>query len=101
MRVAAVDDYVAVVEKRKQFFYHVVNRLSRFYHHHDAARLFKRRDELLERIRADDVLAFGASLDEILYLFGRAVEYRNLKAVAFHIHNEVFPHYRKTDKSYV
>ena len=64
MRVAAVDEDVARLKKGDQLLDHVVDRGAGLDHDHDLAGRFQGRDQLLDRVRADDLLPLGSTLDE-------------------------------------
>ena len=99
--VAAVDDYIALVEQRNEAVYHGVDRRARLYHHHDLAGLLERSNKLLKRISADYILSLGSAVDEIRNLLSSSVENGDGEALALHIHNEVLAHYGKADKTYI
>ena len=56
-------------------------------------------DQLLDAVAADDVLALGTGIHESVDLADGTVEYRYLKAVAFHVQDEVLSHHGEADQA--
>ncbi|MPM90394.1 hypothetical protein SDC9_137515 [bioreactor metagenome] len=99
MAVSAVYYDISGFEMRDELFNKIVNGLSGLDHNHDFPRLCKVFTKLFDRICSDYVLAFCAAFDEISDFFRCAVIYRDRKALRFHIHYEVFAHYRESNES--
>ena len=99
-RVAAVDDDVALVEQRDELLDHGIHRTAGLDHDHDLARGGEGLDELLERLRADELFA-GMGGDEFVGDRGGAVVNRDLEAAGFHIENEILAHDGQTNQSEV
>ena len=111
MRVAAVDDDVALVEKGKKFGDDRVDRrvlgierefrsgngVFRLNHQHNFARAFELGNQLFEGVCADELIALGLRFggrEEIVDLASRAVEDRDVKAMIHHVQNEILAHDR-------
>ena len=99
MRVAAVDQNVARLEQRGQLVDHVIDRKPRLDHDHDLPRRLERRDQVHDRMRADDLLPLGSSLDERVDLGGRTIEHGDGESVALHVQDEVFTHHGQADQA--
>jgi hypothetical protein len=85
MRVAAVDQDVARLQKRRDFLDHLVHGRAGLHHHHHLARPLERRDQFIDGMTADDVFALGPASDEIIHAFQRTIENRHGKTVALHV----------------
>ena len=68
-------------------------------HHHDLARPLERRDELLRRVRADELLPLPAAVDELVHLGGGAVEDGDGVAAGLHVEDEVLAHDGEADQA--
>ena len=99
MGIAAVNENIAVVEKRQKLLDHVVYSLSRFDHHKHLARLFQIVNQFLETVAADDVFPGGSAVYEFIHLFRRAVEHGHGEALRLHVHDQVFTHNGKADET--
>ncbi len=93
MRVAAVDYNVTVFEGWQKLFDERVHGRPGLDQNHYLAGLFQVLCKLLDGVAADDVLAFGPAVDEIIDLRNRTIKAGHCKALAFHIEDEVFTHY--------
>ena len=99
MRVAAVDEDIAVVQQRQELFDHVVNGIARFDHHEHLAWFFQIVNQFFKAVAADDVFPGGSAGDKLVHLFGRPVENRHGEAFGLHVHDEIFAHDGKADQT--
>ena len=99
MRVAAVDDDVALFEMRRQMRDHLVDRVAGLDHQHHAARLLQHLHQFLDRVRAHHLRAGGFVGDEVIHLRDGAIKNGYAIAVVVHVQNEVLAHYRETDEA--
>ena len=90
--VAAVDDGITRCQDGQQLRDDLIHRLARANHQHHLARKLQAVGQLLPGMRADKALACTAPLHKMLHHAGPHIVYRHGKAVAFHIHGQVFPH---------
>ena len=97
VRVAAIDDDVALLQVRDHLVDERVNGATGLDHQHHLAGALQVLDEGAHGLAADDVLALGATLDKIIDLARRAVETGNREPLAFGIQDEVLPHHRQPD----
>ena len=99
VRVAAVDDRVALVEQRRELLDHGVDRRAGLDHGHDRARALERLDELLRRAGAGD-RPLGAVLGHELLGLGRgAVVHRDRDVVVGDVAREVGAHHREAGEA--
>src|SRR6185436_5722102 len=96
VRVAAVDDDVVRLEQRRQLAEHLVDRSAGGDHHHDAARAFQRAHQILEALRAGELVA-GVILEERVGPVGLEVPHRDRKAVLLDVEREVSAHRAEAD----
>jgi hypothetical protein len=96
VRVAAVDDDVVRLEQRRQLAEHLVDRGAGGDHHHDAARPFERAHQILEALRAGELVA-GVILEEGVGPVGLEVPHRDRKAVLLDVEREVAAHRAEAD----
>ena len=68
MRVAAVDDDVALFEMRQQGVDHLVDGVACLNHQHHAAGLFQRFHQLWNGVCAHYLRALGFVIDEVVHL---------------------------------
>ena len=101
MRVAAVDQDVALVEVRNDLFDERVDRLARLDHDHQLARPGEALAQFLDTVAADDVLVLGPAIDEVIDLAGGPVETSDGEALALHVKDEVFSHHCQSHQSNV
>ena len=101
VRIAAIDQNVAGLEKRDQLTDQIVHRRAGLDHHHDPPRLVQRGDQLLKAVCADDAFAFRATREEIVDFGYGAVEDSDGVAVVGHVEDEVLAHDGKPDESNV
>ena len=80
---------------------HCVHRRAGLDHAEDLAGLLEVVGELLDRVAADDVLAFRASVDEGVNLFDGAVVARHGEALRLHVHDEVLAHHGEPNQANV
>ena len=99
MRVAAVDDDVAVLQKRQKPVDHAVHGAARLDHNKDLAGLGEALNQLLQAVAADDVFAGGAAIDKVIHLGGGAIEDGHGEALGLHVHDQVFIHNGKADQA--
>ena len=99
IRVAAVDDDVALLQKRRELGKHLVHRAAGANEHHHAARRLKAVHQFLQRIRAHDVAALAPAFDKVAHLVRIAVEHRHAEAVIQHVDDQILTHDRKADHS--
>ena len=92
VRVAGVDDDVALVEQRLQRFDHAVDRRPGLDHDDDAARALEGGDELLQRLGTREVALGGELGQKLLRLGGRPIVDGNRHAAARDVAREVGPH---------
>jgi hypothetical protein len=59
----------------------------------------QRLHELLERVRADDLLALRAAVHEVVDLRGGAVVARDREAAALHVQDQVLAHHGEPDEA--
>ena len=102
MRVAAVNEDVALVQERKQLLDQFIHRLAGLDHHHDLARTGKRFHEILDRLRSDEVFSLSAPVDEsfdnaLFHAGNGSVVNGHGKALAFHVERKVFTHHGQSD----
>ena len=102
MLVPAVDQHVALGDmQRHELVDQLIHRLPRLDHHHDLAGRLDGFDQLFEGVAADEVLALGPAVDEVVHLLGGAIENRDVIAAAFDIEGEVLAHDGETDETEV
>ena len=97
-RVAAVDDDVAGFEARKELLDEFVHGLTSFDHDHDAAGFLEEADHFLNRMRADDMGAFGFFGDKFVHFGDGAVEGDHRVAVVVHVEDEILAHDGQTNQ---
>ena len=101
VRVACVDDDVALVHERNERVDHRIGRVASLDHDDDLARLLERRDEVLEALATDE-RAFGAVLvDERLHLGCAAVVDRDRKSVPGEVSGQVAAHHGQSCYTYL
>jgi len=93
MRVAAVDENIALFQQRLERCNGGVRRLARLHHEQNAARFFQRFDELFQRERRHQlpVRIFG---DEFVGLFAATVVDRHRVAAALDVERQIAAHDR-------
>ena len=99
IRVAAVDDDIARLQKRDQLFDETVHRRSGLDQHHHATRALEHADQFAQRMGAPDRGALGALGQELVDPGNRAVENRHPDPVVVHVQHEVLPHDRQPDQA--
>ena len=97
--IAAVDDHVAFLEKRRELVDDRVHRRAGFDHDHRFPRALQRADEFLHRARRLNVFPLRLSRGEFIGHFRRPVEHGDGKSLRFHVEDEVFAHDSETDQS--
>jgi hypothetical protein len=97
--IAAVDDDVSLRQEGQQLIDHLIDGVAGFHHQHHAAWAFQQADQLLDRVSADDVGAFGFVGEEIVDFGNGAVEDGHFEAVVIHVENEVLTHHGKADQA--
>ena len=96
--IASVNDEVAGGKQRQQLVDHGIHRLAGLYHQHDAARLFQKADEFLQRIAGRNAF-FGHGLHKC-FGFGRGpVIYSNFEPVARHVAHQVLAHHGQANQA--
>ncbi|MNN01267.1 hypothetical protein D3C81_1138780 [compost metagenome] len=83
--VTPIDDNVPLIQVWQQLFDRAVCGRTGLYHDKNFARRFQRVHELFDGKRADQVLAFGFVIEQVMRFFRGAVKYRHGKAPAFNI----------------
>ncbi|MNU73105.1 hypothetical protein D3C71_625820 [compost metagenome] len=96
--VAAVDDDVILVEQRNELLDHLVDRRAGLHHDLDLAGLGQALDELLERLRAHQLLAGVGGKEGLGGGLGAVVD-ADLEAAAFHVQHQVLSHHGQADQS--
>ena len=99
LAVATIDDDVALFKERQQTFDHCIDRTSGFDHDHDATWTFQLAAKLFQRMRADDRLAAGSPVDEIVNFGSRTVVNSHGEVVAGHVKDKVFAHHGESNQS--
>lgn len=98
--VTTIDDDVALLEERQQLLDPVVNGLSGLDEEHDAAGALELADELLDGVSADDGLALGLVLQEMVDLGDGSVEGTDGEAVVGHVQDKVLSPERERGMSW-
>ena len=98
-RVAAVDNDIARGEQGSEMGDEVVDRWPSLHHHHDLARSLNRRDEVFQRVAADNIRLFSTMGREGVCDGGGAIVDGDGIAAASDIECEVFAHDRQADQS--
>src|SRR6185369_14639516 len=98
--VAAVDENVSLAEQRLEFGDELVDSGTSLDHHHDPPRRFEATDQFLQRVTAGQLFA-GIAFEEIVHLADRAVEHGDMKAVVFHVEDEILTHDGEPDETNV
>ena len=99
MRIAAVDDDVALFQMGNQLLDEGIHRRAGLHHEHDLPGLFQIFHQFLDGIGADDVLALAAAFYKVGHLGGGAVEHGHGEALGFHVHYQVFTHDCQADEA--
>ena len=94
--VPTVDDDVSLFHVREQHLDEVVHGFARLDHQHRAAGPLQAGHEFLHAVTANDVLALRPTLEEVVNLAHGPIETGNREPLAFHVENEVLPHYGET-----
>ena len=89
VRVTAVNDDVAVVEKRQELLNPVVNSLASLDKEHDAAGRLELANKLLDIMSTNNGHALGLILQEAIDLGHCSVEGADGEAVVGHVHDQV------------
>lgn len=76
-----------------------LNDVGTFDEHHDATWFFQRVDQFLERMRADDVGAFGALAEELVHLLDGPVVRGDDEPVVVHVQYQVLAHDGQADET--
>ena len=97
--VATVDDHVPVGEERDERLDEVVDRRAGLHHHHHLPRGLERRDEILERVAADDVGLLAAAGREGVGDAGRTIEDRDREAPAGDVECQILAHDGQPDQT--
>ena len=97
MRVAAVDDDVPFFQVRQQAIDHVVDGIAGLHHQHHAARLLQRLDQLRNRVRADNLRAFGFVVQEVVNFGHCSIEYGDAISMVVHIQDQILAHDGQAD----
>jgi hypothetical protein len=92
VRVAPVDHDVALVQQRDQLVDHRVGRVPGLHHDHDRARLLDARDEVLHRLRADELTVVPVLVEKRRHPLRGPVVHRNGVAVRGHVAGEIATH---------
>src|SRR5690606_28953435 len=79
VRVASVDDDVALVEQRHELVDHAIDRCAGLHHDHDSAGPLERLDELLHALAAGEGSFVSEVRQELLGPLGGAVVYGDRK----------------------
>src|SRR5207302_3460343 len=98
-RIAAVDHHVAFFKKGDELTDHLIDRFAGLDHDHDLARLLESAEQLFNRMSWMNIFPFSASGGEFVGDFGGAIENGNVKALRFHVEDEVFAHHRQSDQA--
>ena len=98
-RIAAVDDDVALLEKRHELADDRIDRRAGLDHDHRLARSLQGADELLHRRGRLNVFSLSAIGGELLRDGGRAVEDSDLEALRLHVEDEIFAHDGQADEA--
>ena len=98
-RVAAIDDYVALGEQRRERLDQVVDGGARLHHHHDLAGWLERRDEVFQRVAADDIGLVAARGREGVGDARCSVENGDGIAAAGDVEGQVLAHDGQTDQT--
>ena len=99
VRVAAVDDDVALFEVRQDGVDHLVDGVAGFDHQHDAARGLEQPAEFFDGMRADDIGAFRFIVEEVVDFGDGPVEDGHVVAVVIHIEDQILAHDGEADQS--
>ena len=90
--VATIDHNIALFQIRQQLLDEVIHRLPGLHHQHYTTRTLQACNQLLHRMRANEVLAFASAIQERINLVDRAVETRNRESLALGIQHQVLAH---------
>ncbi len=101
MRVAAVNNDIALFQVRDELVDNLVNGLPRFHKDHDLAGTLEVGGQFFDAVAADDVFVLATAIDEVVDLFDGAVVHRHAESLALHIEHEVFTHDREADEAHV
>jgi len=96
VRVAAIDQHVALLEQRLQRCDRRIGRFAGLDHHQDPARRFERRDEFFERVGRYQIAA-GEFGDQFVGFLAAAVVHRYRVTAALDIECEIAAHHREPD----
>ncbi len=99
VRVAAVDDDVALLEMRQQLLDHLIDRVAGLHHQHDAPRPLQHFREFFDGMRADYLRALGFVVDELVDFGNGSIEDRHFVSVVVHVQDQVLAHDGKADQS--
>ena len=101
VRVASVDDDVALLEEGKDLVDKVIDSLAGLDEHHDFAGTLELLAELLDRVGADDVGALGLVGEEVIDLGDGSVVGADGESVVVHVQDQVLAlSYRTINRSY-
>jgi len=78
---------------------HVVHRGARLDHQHDAARALQQRCHFFNRVRADNLRAFGFVVHEVIDLGDGPVKDHHFVSVVVHVQHEILTHHGQPDKT--
>src|SRR4051812_23613984 len=98
-RISAVDDHVALFEKRRELSDDRVHRSAGLDHDHGFARTLQGRHEFFDRPHRLDVFPFCFPGGEFLCDLPRPIERGHAKSLRFHVQDEVFTHDREANQS--
>ena len=90
---------IAFLEKRHELVDDRVHRCAGLDHDHRLARALQRADKLLHRARRAECFSLRFSRGEFIGDFSRPVEDSDLKALRFHVEDEIFAHHSETDEA--
>src|SRR5262249_41712387 len=98
---AAVDEDVARLQQRRHLLDDLIDGRAGLDHDHHLARPFQRRDQLLDAVAADDVLAARPPGQEVIDARRGAVEDRHGVTATLDVEDEVFAHHGQADQANV
>ena len=99
IRVAAVDDHIARLQKRDQLPDEIVDRLPCLNQQHHAARFLQQADQFRKGMGALDPGALRALAEELVHPGESAVEDRHGESMVVHVQHQVLSHNRQADQS--
>ena len=98
-RIAAVDDYVAFLEQRRELVDDCVHRRTGLDHDHRLPWSLQRGEEFLHRARRHDIFPLGLTGCKLVGHIGGPVKNGHGKSLRFHVEDEVLAHDGQADQS--